>query len=149
MLVHTTDATTMAQDSPRYRTGKGFFSANFSPAFLYPFKGIWYFASHRYLHPLLRGRLLPLTLLSTCILVLLFISAYLPIVLFLAIFHHKGSAWVNGTFIVLGLGNILIAIIFEALFGMNIPLRCRWLHVRLTVASRPHASGHIRCCACR
>lgn len=88
----------------------------FTPSFLYPLKGIWYFATHRYLHPLLQSRLLPLTLLSTCILVLLFLTAYLPIVAFLALFHYQGSAWVNGTFFILGIGNLLIALLFEAMF---------------------------------
>ena len=107
----------MAQDSPRqYNSARGFLRSNFSPAFFFPFKGIWYFATHRYLHPLAQTRLLPLTLLSTCVLVLLFLTAYLPIVAFLAIFHFKGSAWVNGTFFVLGIGTLLISIVFEALF---------------------------------
>ena len=60
------------------RSARAFYRANFTPAFIYPLKGIWYFATHRYLHPLARARLLPLTLLSTCILVLLFVTAYLP-----------------------------------------------------------------------
>jgi hypothetical protein len=60
--------------------------------------------------------MLPLTLLSTCILVLLFLTAYLPVVAFLAIFHFKGSAWVNGTFFILGIGTLLVALLFEALF---------------------------------
>lgn len=90
--------------------------SNFSSAFIYPLKGIWYFATHRYLHPLARSRVLPLSLLSTCVLVLLFLTMYLPVVAFLAIFHFKGSAWVNGTFFVLGIGTLLISIIFEALF---------------------------------
>ena len=109
----------MAQDEPRFRynSPRSFFRANFSPAFLYPFKGIWYFATHRYLHPLARTRLLPLTLLSTCILVLLFLTAYLPIVAFLAIFHiNRGSAWVNGTFLLLGIGTLLVSMLFEAMF---------------------------------
>ena len=93
-----------------------FLRNNFSPAFLYPLKGIWYFATHRYLHPLLRSRLLPLALLSTSILVILFLTAYLPVVAFLALFHYNGSAWVNGTFFILGIGNLLIALIFEGLF---------------------------------
>jgi len=93
-----------------------FVHANFSPAFLYPLKGIWYFLTHRYLHPLLRSRLLPLTLLSLCILVLLFLTIYLPIVAFLALFHYQGSAWVNGTFFILGIGTLLISLLFEALF---------------------------------
>ena len=107
----------MSETQPlRYGSARGFAKANITPAFLYPFKGIWYFATHRYLHPLAKTRMLPLTLLSTCILVLLFLTAYLPVVAFLAIFHFKGSAWVNGTFFVLGIGTLMISILFEALF---------------------------------
>ena len=100
----------------RYNSARGFVKANFSPAFIYPFKGIWFFATHRYLHPLARTRMLPLALLSTCILVLLFLTTYIPLVAFLAIFHYKGSAWVNATFFILGIGTLLISILFEALF---------------------------------
>ncbi|KAK6436568.1 hypothetical protein LTR95_007246 [Oleoguttula sp. CCFEE 5521] len=93
-----------------------FVRANFTPAPLYPFKGIWYFTTHRYLHPLLRSRLIPLTVLSVGILALLFLAAYIPVVAFLALFHYRGSAWVNATFLVLEVGNLIIALIFEALF---------------------------------
>lgn len=93
-----------------------FARANFSPVFLYPIKGIWYFSTHRYLHPLLKSRLVPLTLLASCILVLLFLTAYLPVVAFLALFHYTGSAWVNGTFFILGIGTLLTSLLFEALF---------------------------------
>lgn len=93
-----------------------FLKSNLSPSFLYPLKGIYYFASHRYLHPLLRSRLVPLTLLSTCVLVILFLTAYLPVVAFLAIFHYKGSAWVNATFFILATGSLLIQVLFEAMF---------------------------------
>nr|OQO22673.1 hypothetical protein B0A51_16501 [Rachicladosporium sp. CCFEE 5018] len=93
-----------------------FVRANFTPAPLYPFKGIWYFTTHRYLHPLLRSRLIPLTVLSIGILALLFLAAYIPVVAFLALFHYRGSAWVNATFLVLEVGNLIIALIFEALF---------------------------------
>lgn len=93
-----------------------FIRANFSPAFLYPLKGIYYLASHRYLWPLCRSRLLTLTLLSTCVLVILSLTAYLPVVAFLALFHYKGSAWVNATFFILGVGTLLISLLFEALF---------------------------------
>lgn len=89
--------------------------ANFSPAFIYPLKGMWYFARHRYLHPLLRSRILPLSLLSSCVLLILFMTAYLPVVAFLALFHYKGSAWVNATFFILGIGAVLIQILFEGL----------------------------------
>ena len=101
-------------------SSRTFVKANFSPAFIYPLKGIWYFATHRYLYPLAKARLLPLTVLSIGVLALLFLTAYLPIVAFLAIFHiNKGSAWVNGTFFILGIGTLLISIVFEAMFVDN------------------------------
>ncbi|THC98348.1 hypothetical protein EYZ11_002209 [Aspergillus tanneri] len=84
-------------------------------AWLYPFRGIYYFASHRYVWPLFRARLIPLILLSTFICVLLFLFAYLPQVAFLAIFHGKG-AWVNGAFLVLEEGAVIVALLFEAFF---------------------------------
>lgn len=95
---------------------KQFIHANFSPAPFYPIKGMWYFATHRYLHPLLKGRLIPLTLLSICILAILFLTLYLPIVAFLALFHYKGSAWVNGTFFILGTGMLIVQVVFEGMF---------------------------------
>lgn len=92
-----------------------FVKSNITFSFLYPLQGIYYFATHRYLHPLLRSRLVPLTLLSTCVLVILFLTAYLPLVAFLALFHYKGSAWVNATFFILATGSLLIQILFEAM----------------------------------
>ncbi|KAH7064678.1 hypothetical protein B0J12DRAFT_7251 [Macrophomina phaseolina] len=82
---------------------------------LFPFKGLWYFCTHPYLWPLLKGRLLPCFLLSIFVLANLFIWTYLPQVAFLYLFHHAG-AWVNGTFLVLGEGAAIVAIIFEAFF---------------------------------
>ncbi|KAK3709939.1 hypothetical protein LTR37_010558 [Vermiconidia calcicola] len=69
----------MSEDQPFQYKARGFYRANFSPAWLFPFKGIWYLTTHRYLWPM-------------------------------------GSAWVNGTFFVLGLGTLLVSILFEALF---------------------------------
>lgn len=103
----------MAQQSTR---SQRFIRANFTPAPLYPFKGIWYFATHRYLHPLMRSRLIPLTVISISILAILFLAAYIPTVAFLALFHYRGSAWVNATFLILEVGNLIIALVFEALF---------------------------------
>ncbi|KAK4497842.1 hypothetical protein PRZ48_010496 [Zasmidium cellare] len=105
-----------SQDSSQRRAIRQFIHANFSPAPFYPIKGMWYFATHRYLHPLLKGRLIPLTLLSVCVLVILFLTAYLPIVAFLALFHYKGSAWVNGTFFILGTGMLIVQVVFEGMF---------------------------------
>ncbi|KAJ4347190.1 uncharacterized protein N0V89_011129 [Didymosphaeria variabile] len=80
----------------------------------YPFKGIIYFIGHPFLYPLARKRLLPAFLLSTFVIVNLFVWAYLPQVAFLALFHKTGSAWVNGTFLTLGEAAAVTAILFEA-----------------------------------
>ncbi|KAF2012041.1 hypothetical protein BU24DRAFT_353469 [Aaosphaeria arxii CBS 175.79] len=82
-------------------------------ACLYPFKGVIYFAAHPFLYPLLKARLLPAFLLSLFVYINLFLWAYLPQVAFLALFHRGGSAWVNGTFLVLGEGAAAVAILFE------------------------------------
>lgn len=63
---------------------------------------------------LLGRRLLPLTLLSLFVVALLFITIYLPQVAVLMLFHGGASAWVNGTFLVLGEANLVIAVLFEA-----------------------------------
>ncbi|ORY13305.1 hypothetical protein BCR34DRAFT_511419 [Clohesyomyces aquaticus] len=82
-------------------------------ACLYPLKGVLYFVAHPFLYPLVRARLLPAILLSTFVLMNLFFFTYLPQVAFLALFHRTGSAWVNGTFLVLGEGAAITAILFE------------------------------------
>ncbi|KAI2890365.1 hypothetical protein CBS11852_6419 [Aspergillus niger] len=84
-------------------------------AWLYPLRGIYYFASHRYLWPLFKTRLIPIVLLSAFIYVLLFLFAYLPQVAFLSIFQGVG-AWINGAFLVLGEGAAIVAALFEAFF---------------------------------
>ncbi|EAW08083.1 EI24 domain-containing protein [Aspergillus clavatus NRRL 1] len=84
-------------------------------AWLYPFRGIYYFSRHRFLWPLLRARLIPIVLLSAFIYVNLFLFTYLPQVAFLAIFQGAG-AWVNGAFLVLGEGAAIVAALFEAFF---------------------------------
>ncbi|KAH1277330.1 hypothetical protein KXW91_005187 [Aspergillus fumigatus] len=84
-------------------------------AWLYPLRGIYYFASHRFLWPLFRARLISIVLLSTFILFVLFLFTYLPQVAFLAIFQGAG-AWVNGAFLVLGEGAAIVALLFEAFF---------------------------------
>lgn len=63
---------------------------------------------------LLKARLLPLTLLSLCVLAILFVTVYIPQVALLLLFHGRDSAWVNGTFLVLGEANLVIALLFEA-----------------------------------
>ncbi|KAF1963353.1 hypothetical protein CC80DRAFT_486751 [Byssothecium circinans] len=83
---------------------------------LYPIKGVFFFIGHPYLYPLLRARLIPAILLSAFVLLNLFFWAYLPQVAFLALFHKTGSAWVNGTFLVLGESAAIVAILFESFF---------------------------------
>ncbi|KAK2744414.1 hypothetical protein FQN57_004311 [Myotisia sp. PD_48] len=79
-------------------------------------QGFIYFASHRFLWPSFRSRLLPIALLSAFIYANLFIFAYLPQVAFLAIFHRAAGAWINGAFLVLGEGAAIVALLFEAFF---------------------------------
>ncbi|KAF1361904.1 hypothetical protein EJ07DRAFT_109748 [Lizonia empirigonia] len=83
-------------------------------AVLYLPKGIYFFVTHPYLYPMLKTRLLPAFLLSLFVLLNLFFWTFLPQVAFLSIFHKGGSAWVNGTFLVLGEGAAAVAILFEA-----------------------------------
>ena len=83
-------------------------------------QGLFYFVAHPFLYPLLRARLLPAFLLSIFVLGNLFFWTYLPQVAFLAIFHYAG-AWLNGTFLVLGEGAAIVAILFEAFFVVLCP----------------------------
>ena len=80
---------------------------------LYPFKGIYYFCTHPDYYPLFGRQLIPLTVISIVVLSMLFAFAYLPQVAFLAIFHGPG-AWVNALFLVLGEGQVVVALLFEA-----------------------------------
>ncbi|KAF7716294.1 Uncharacterized protein PECH_005052 [Penicillium ucsense] len=84
-------------------------------AWLYPLRGIYYFATHRFLWPLFKARLVPIVLLSTFVYFLLFFFTYIPQVAFLAIFQGWG-AWINGAFLVLGEGAAIVATLFEAFF---------------------------------
>ena len=106
------------------------------PAWLYPFKarsplplhpahheadpptlslqGIGYFLLNPFLHPLLRARLLPCLLLSLLVYSQLFLWTYLPQVAFLALFHGAALCWLNGAFLVLGEGAVVVALLFEA-----------------------------------
>ncbi|KUJ14990.1 uncharacterized protein LY89DRAFT_588684 [Mollisia scopiformis] len=84
-----------------------------STSWLYPFKGVYYFLTHREFWPLFQRRLIPLTILSVVVLGFLFTFAYLPQVAFLAIFHGP-AAFFNAAILVLGEGQIIIALLFEA-----------------------------------
>jgi uncharacterized protein involved in cysteine biosynthesis len=78
-------------------------------------QGIYYFLRRPSFWPLFRARLLPTVLLSAFIFTNLFLWAYLPQVAFLAIFQGAG-AWLNATFLVLGEGAAIVALLFEAFF---------------------------------
>lgn len=69
--------------------------------------------AHPFLYPLLKARLLPAVLMSIFVYINLFMWAFLPQVAFLALFHKGGSSWVNGTFLVLGEGAAITALLFE------------------------------------
>ncbi|KAF3763589.1 hypothetical protein M406DRAFT_260923 [Cryphonectria parasitica EP155] len=81
----------------------------------YPVQGMWYFARHREFWPLWMGRLLPLSIISLIVYLILFLFAYLPQVGFLAIWQGSG-AWVNALILTLGEGQVLIQALFEGFF---------------------------------
>jgi hypothetical protein len=86
-----------------------------SASWLYPFKGIYFFGTNPPFWPLLGRRLIPLVFVSIVVFGFLFTFAYLPQVAFLALFGHGPGAFLNATFLVLGEGAIIIALLFEAL----------------------------------
>jgi hypothetical protein len=81
----------------------------------YPLRGIWYFSSNREFWPVFLSRLVPLSLLSFLVYMILFTFAFLPQYAFLAIFHGWG-AWVNAVVLVLGEGLVIIQGLFEGFF---------------------------------
>lgn len=85
-----------------------------SPTYLYPFKGLYYFLAHPSFYPFFGRRLIPLTILSIFILGILFTFTYLPQAAFLLIFHGP-TAWISAVFLVLGEGNVIVALLFEGL----------------------------------
>ena len=76
-------------------------------------QGIYYFLAHRFLWTFLKARLVPVILLSAFIYVNLFVWTFLPQVAILHIFHGP-AAWVNAAVLVLGEGQVIIALLFEA-----------------------------------
>ncbi len=86
-----------------------------SASWLYPFKGIYFFIVHPAWWPLFGRRLIPLIAVSVVVFGFLFTFTYLPQVAFLALFGHGPGAWLNATFLVLGEGAVVIALLFEAL----------------------------------
>ncbi|CAN8105193.1 unnamed protein product [Discula destructiva] len=81
----------------------------------FPLQGIYYFCKHREFWPLWAGRLLPLSIISLIVYLILFLFAYLPQVAILSIWQHRG-AWVNGLVLTLGEGQVLIQVLFEGFF---------------------------------
>jgi hypothetical protein len=81
----------------------------------YPIRGIWYFLRNREFWPLFFSRLLPLSLISLLVYLVLFAFAFLPQYAFLAIFHGWG-AWVNAVVLVLGEGLVIVQGLFEGFF---------------------------------
>lgn len=116
---------------------------------LYPLKGIIYFSRHREYWPLFNRRLIPLTITSIIVLVLLFMFTYLPQAAFLLIFHGP-TGWVSAVFLVLGEGQLIIALLFEAflvdeacvdVFDVRISGLSRYLKImnqKLTALGHPH-----------
>ncbi|KAK2616588.1 hypothetical protein QQS21_000411 [Conoideocrella luteorostrata] len=81
----------------------------------YPLRGIWYFLRNKEFWPLFTGRLLPLSLISLLVYLILFTFVFLPQYAFLAIFHGWG-AWVNAVVLTLGEGLVIIQGLFEGFF---------------------------------
>ena len=81
----------------------------------FPLRGIWYFLRHREFWPLFFRRLVPLSLLSFLVYLILFTFAFLPQLAFLAIFHGRG-AWLNAIVLVLGEGLVITQGLFEGFF---------------------------------
>lgn len=81
----------------------------------YPLRGIYYFLRHPAFYPLFLGRLLPLSIISTLVYMILFVFTFLPQLAFLAIFQGRG-AWLNAVVLVLGEGLVIIQGLFEGFF---------------------------------
>ncbi|KAI0864754.1 hypothetical protein F4860DRAFT_510513 [Xylaria cubensis] len=81
----------------------------------YPLRGIYYFLRHPAFYPLFLGRLLPLSIISALVYMILFIFTFLPQFAFLAIFHGR-AAWLNAVVLVLGEGLVIIQGLFEGFF---------------------------------
>ncbi|KAM7202979.1 hypothetical protein V8F20_004226 [Naviculisporaceae sp. PSN 640] len=82
----------------------------------YPLRGIWYFLRRPEFYPLFAGRLLPLSIISFLVYVLLFTFTFPLQLAFLAIFHGWTGAIINTTILVLGEGLVIIQALFEGFF---------------------------------
>ncbi|KAI8624179.1 hypothetical protein F5Y19DRAFT_337533 [Xylariaceae sp. FL1651] len=81
----------------------------------YPLRGIYYFLRHPAFYPLFLSRLLPLSIISTLVYMILFTFTFLPQLALLAIFHGR-AAWLNAIVLVLGEGLVIIQGLFEGFF---------------------------------
>ncbi|CRK43029.1 hypothetical protein BN1723_005485 [Verticillium longisporum] len=81
----------------------------------FPIRGIWYFLRNKEFYPLFLSRLLPLSIISVLVYVILFTFTFLPQLALLAIFQGR-SAWLNATILVLGEGLVVIQGLFEGFF---------------------------------
>lgn len=81
----------------------------------YPIWGIYYFVRHPEFYPLFAARLIPLSIMSFLVYLILFTFAFLPQFAFLAIFHGW-AAWFNAVVLVLGEGLVIIQALFEGFF---------------------------------
>lgn len=107
------DRWTITAPAPLYRVGSYLRRAGHAAWF--PLRGIYYFARRREFYPLFTGRLLPLSLISFFVYLILFTFAFLPQFAFLALFHGWG-AWVNAVVLVLGEGLVITQGLFEGFF---------------------------------
>jgi hypothetical protein len=128
----------LAPTCPRYARSGGASSLCAPCGSLTANQGIVFFIAHPFLYPLLKARLLPAFLLSTFIILNLFFWTYLPQVAFLALFQRNGSAWVNGTFLVLGEGAAVTALLFESFLAASALLSSGGLE--LTICRMNHKS---------
>lgn len=87
-----------------------------SRAAAYPIQGIYYFLRHPEFYPVFLGRLLPLSIISFLVYLILFTFAFIPQLLFLMIFQGKAGAWFNAVVLVLGEGHVVIQGLFEGFF---------------------------------
>lgn len=116
----------------------------------YPILGIWYFLRNREFWPLFLGRILPLSLISFLVYLVLFTFTFLPQYAFLAIFHGWG-AWFNAVVLVLGEGLVIIQGLFEGffvdecrvdVFDVSAGLGLEKMRYRLTRFRQPSSSIH-------
>lgn len=105
----------IASDPSRHITRPLSYLTRAGIAASYPLRGIWYFVRHGEFWPLFLGRILPLSLISMLVYLVLFTFAFLPQFALLAIWQGW-SAWINAVVLVLGEGLVIIQGLFEGFF---------------------------------